>query len=130
MASVTFTNCTVEIKQQVTDGGYGVFYEGGANSKKKQLPSELATKSAMVLWKKAQDAGWIDKDYQPNLSNPKAALLADYFGQQLKLTKRWEFFTELWDIQTLHKDFDKAFAAPSSTEFIDLIHEKLGEIKN
>ena len=32
------------------------------------LPNELATDKAMVLWKKAQEAGYVDENFQPLIS--------------------------------------------------------------
>ena len=50
----------------------------GVNTTKGErvLPDVLATNEAMVLWKKAQAAGWIDANYQPLISRTQAALLA------------------------------------------------------
>ena len=42
-----------------------------------ELPEELATDEAMALWRKAQQAGYVDEHYQPLLSRTQAALLAD-----------------------------------------------------
>ena len=41
------------------------------------LPPLLRTDKAMVLWQKAQDAGYVDANYQPLISRTQAALLAD-----------------------------------------------------
>ena len=35
---------------------------------KRNLPEALSTEAAMVLWKKAQKAGWVDANYQPLIS--------------------------------------------------------------
>ena len=42
-----------------------------------ELPKVLATDKAMGLWEKAQQAGYVDENYQPLLSRSQAALLAD-----------------------------------------------------
>ena len=49
----------------------------GRGSGTRELPDELATDEAMALWRKAQQAGYVDEHYQPLLSRTQAALLAD-----------------------------------------------------
>lgn len=127
MANVTFTNCTVHINQQVNEGGIGHYYDNGANRSASQLPTELATSKAMELWQKAQEAGWIDANYQPIVSKTKASLIADYIGKKLNLSERWKPFAELWQIDSLRKDYDKAMSSPSSTIFIEQITTILGD---
>ncbi len=48
------------------------------------LPASLCTEQAMVLWRKAQAAGWIDDNYQPLLSRTQAALLANYMADTVR----------------------------------------------
>lgn len=127
MANVTFTNCNVHINQQVNEGGIGHYYDNGANRSASQLPTELATPKAMELWQKAQEAGWIDANYQPIVSKTKASLIADYIGKKLNLSERWKPFSELWQIDSLRKDYDKAMSSPTSTIFIEQITTILGD---
>ena len=47
------------------------------------LPPLLRTDKAMVLWQKAQDAGYVDANYQPLISRTQAALLADAIAERL-----------------------------------------------
>ena len=50
------------------------------------LPPLLRTDKAMVLWQKAQDAGYVDANYQPLISRTQAALLADAMALTRKRT--------------------------------------------
>ena len=52
------------------------------------LPPLLRTDKAMVLWQKAQDAGYVDANYQPLISRTQAALLADAIGSHQKKNAR------------------------------------------
>jgi len=101
-------------------------YYGTAEPKQQHvLPSALATTQAMEYWHKAQEAGWIDENFQPLISNPKAALLADYIGRKIGLVDRWVPFTQLWGIKNLSKDFDRANCSKEGGIFLDLMKEKL-----
>jgi len=53
-----------------------------------ELPEVLATEEAMALWRKAQEAGWIDSHYQPLISRTQAALLADAMAEQLGIKEK------------------------------------------
>jgi len=94
-------------------------------NKKSDLPPQLATKQAMAYWGRAMDAGWVDSNYQPLITRQHAALLADYMGRKLKLEKRWKWFEELWHIDTMRKDFDKAMSASNSDMFIEQINHQM-----
>ena len=52
------------------------------------LPEALSTPEAMVLWEKAQRAGYVDANYQPKISLTKSALLA--FEMAIRLNVRWQ----------------------------------------
>ena len=53
------------------------------------LPASLCTEQAMVLWQKAQDAGYVDANYQPLISRTQAALLADATGSICEVITIW-----------------------------------------
>ncbi|WP_294749048.1 hypothetical protein [uncultured Prevotella sp.] len=61
------------------------------------LPKELATDKAMELWKKAQEAGYVDDNYQPLISRTQAALLADTMAERLSIKEKWKMFEGLWN---------------------------------
>jgi hypothetical protein len=54
-----------------------------------ELPEVLATDEAMILWQKAQQAGYVDDHYQPLLSRTQSALLADAMAQRLGIKEKW-----------------------------------------
>ena len=83
------------------------------------LPKVLATKEAMVLWKKAQDAGWIDDNYQPTISRTQAALLADTMAERLGIREKWKVFETLWNRKNIYRDFYEALNQKKSLEFQD-----------
>ena len=56
------------------------------------LPPLLRTDKAMVLWQKAQDAGYVDANYQPLISRTQAALLADAIAERLGIKEKWKVF--------------------------------------
>lgn len=61
------------------------------------LPKELRTEEAMKLWKIAQDAGYVDENFQPLVSRTQAALLANAMAKTLKIQKKWKVFETLWN---------------------------------
>ena len=62
-----------------------------------ELSEALATDKAMALWQKAQDAGWVDANYQPTISRTQAALLADAMAERLGIREKWKVFETLWN---------------------------------
>ena len=57
---------------------------------KSQLPEELRTEEAMKLWKIAQDAGYVDENFQPLISRTQAALLALVMAERLDIREKWK----------------------------------------
>ena len=56
----------------------------------KSLPDELATDEAMALWRKAQQAGYVNEHYQPTGSRPEAAILAYEMARILGIEDKWK----------------------------------------
>lgn len=73
-----------------------------------KLPEVLATPEAMKLWEKAQNAGYVDANYQPLLSRTKTALLADKMAALLNIDDRWKDFEEFWNRSNMRSDYSKA----------------------
>ena len=92
----------------------------------KSLPDELATDEAMVLWRKAQQAGYVDEHYQPQLSRTQAALLADAMAERLGIKEKWKVFEALWHRRNMHKDFYLAFGQQQTSDFQDELKELFG----
>ena len=91
-----------------------------------KLPAVLATPEAMTLWRKAQDAGWVDERFQSKLSRTQSAFLADYMSSLLGITDRWKVFETLWHRNNMRSDYTKALSQRQSLEFQDAIKRVLG----
>ena len=83
------------------------------------LPPSLCTEQAMVLWRKAQTAGWIDDNYQPLLSRTQAALLADAMAERLGIKEKWKVFEGLWNRKYMRSDYNLALTQQQTYEFQD-----------
>ena len=83
------------------------------------LPEVLRTDEAMVLWRKAQQAGYVDEHYQPLLSRTQSALLADAMAERLGIKEKWKVFEALWNRKNMYKDFYYALNQKQSLVFQD-----------
>ena len=92
----------------------------------KSLPDELATDKAMVLWKKAQQAGYVDENYQPLLSRTQAALLADAMAERLGIKEKWKVFEALWNRKYMRSDYNLALTQQQSYDFQDELKQLFG----
>ena len=73
----------------------------------KRLPEVLATDKAMALWRKAQQAGYVDDHYQPLISRTQSALLADAMAERLGIKEKWKVFEALWNRKNMYRDYYK-----------------------
>ena len=87
----------------------------------KSLPDVLATDKAMVLWRKAQRAGYVDEHYQPLLSRTQAALLADAMAERLGIKEKWKVFEDLWHRKYMYHDYYRAMEQQQSLDFQDTL---------
>ena len=85
------------------------------------LPPSLCAKQAIILWKKAQDAGYVDANYQPLISRTQAALLADVIAKRLGIREKWKVFETLWNRKNMYRDYYKALNLQQSLAFQDEI---------
>ena len=83
------------------------------------LPASLSTEQAMVLWRKAQDAGYVDDNYQPLISRTQAALLADAMAERLGIKEKWKVFEGLWNRKNMRGDYTRAMNQQQSLSFQD-----------
>jgi len=72
------------------------------------LPPELSTEKAMKLWQLLQEAGYIDDNYQPRVSRPQAALIANKFFTVLDMEVQWSLFQDIWHRKNMRNDLSKA----------------------
>jgi hypothetical protein len=94
---------------------------GGMKATEYALPEALCTEKAIILWKKAQDAGWIDANYQPLISRTQSALLADAMAERLGIREKWKVFEALWNRKNMYRDYYKALNLQQSLTFQDKI---------
>ena len=85
----------------------------------KSLPDELATDKAMVLWRKAQQAGYVNEHYQPLISRTQAALLADAMAERLGIKEKWKMFEGLWNRNNMYNDYYRSMNQQQSLKFQD-----------
>ena len=83
------------------------------------LPSKLSTEAAMAIWQKAQQAGYVDANYQPLISRTQAALLADEMAKRLGIKEKWKVFEELWNRKYMSSDYNIALNQQQSLDFQD-----------
>ena len=83
------------------------------------LPELLATEKAMALWRKAQQAGWIDENYQPKISRTQAAMLADAMAERLKIENKWKVFETLWKRKYMRSDYNLALTRKTTFNLQD-----------
>ena len=83
------------------------------------LPKPLATEKAMTLWKKAQEAGYVDENYQPLISRTQSALLANAMAARLGIREKWKVFEVLWQRKNMYRDYYDALNQRKSLAFQD-----------
>ena len=81
------------------------------------LPPLLRTDKAMVLWQKAQDAGYVDANYQPLISRTQSALLANYMADKLGINDKWKIFEAFWNRKYMSSDYNLALNQQQSLDF-------------
>ena len=89
----------------------------------KSLPEVLATDEAMALWRKAQQAGYVDEHYQPQISRTQAALLADTMAERLGIKEKWKVFEGLWHRKYMYHDYYRAMEQQQSLDFQDALKQ-------
>ena len=90
---------------------------------RESLPEALRTEKAMALWKKAQEAGYVDEYYQPLISRTQAALLADAMAERLGIKEKWNVFGKLWHRSNMYKDLYRAMEQKQSLKFQDKLKQ-------
>lgn len=85
-------------------------YEGEQKAEEKQgninnvneLPKELLTDEAQVLWQSLRDNGFIvadGYDLAKGVSNNQATYIADCMAERLDIQNKWKVFEQLWGIK-------------------------------
>lgn len=91
------------------------------------MPSELKTEEAQALLKKAQEAGWLDENLQPTVSQTEAAVLAMKLSKKLQIKHVWKVFGAAWNRnkETMRQKYNIAMGQRKSLEFQDRVKEIL-----
>ena len=89
------------------------------------LPPQLRTEAALILWKKAQTAGYVDENYQPLMSRTQAALLADAMAERLGIREKWKVFETLWNRKNMYRDYYQALGQQKTLIFQDELKKVL-----
>lgn len=89
------------------------------------LPPSLSTDEAMALWKKAQDAGYVDDNYQPLISRTMSAVFAFEMANKLKIRNKWKVFEELWNRHNMRSDYNNALSQRKIYIFLDDLKKNL-----
>ena len=89
------------------------------------LPDALSTEEAMALWKKAQEAGYVDSNYQPLISRTQSALLADAMAERLGIREKWKVFEVLWNRKYMYRDYYQALGQQKTLIFQDELKKVL-----
>ena len=90
------------------------------------LPPLLRTDKAMVLWQKAQDAGYVNANYQPLISRTQAALLADAIAERLGIKEKWKVFEGLWNRKYMRSDYNLALTRKRTLDLQDELKQLFG----
>ena len=85
------------------------------------LPDDLNTPEAIDLLEKARQAGYLDDQYQPLISNTKSAMLADEIATRLKIRNRWKVFEQFWNRHDMYKDNYEGRDQKQSDAFLESI---------
>ena len=80
----------------------------------------------MVLWKKAQKAGWVDENFQPKISRTKAAMMAHVMATKLGIRNKWKVFETFWYRQNMYQDYYDAVNQQQSFEVEDSLKSIFG----
>ena len=95
-------------------------------SEEKEMPEELKTAKAMELWKKLQEAGYVDEHFQPTVSRPEAAIIADELAVRLEIENKWKAFEMLWNRRNMNRDYNTAMDQKKSLKFREKLKKVLG----
>lgn len=101
------------------------------------LPPKLSSEKAMRIWRKLQEAGIVDEQYQPvRLSRTMKACLANEIIMRLSsetekmvgLTEKWKPFEQLWQTKDMKSDYYKATIQKNTTAFKKKLEQLLADI--
>ena len=89
-----------------------------------QVPACLKTEEAEELMEELSRAGLLSEDWQPRVSRPEAALMANMLSEKLGIAHKWKVFEQLWSRNNMRSDYNTALEQRKSLEF----QEKLKKV--
>ena len=93
----------------------------GREKNPERLPVALRTEAAMALWRKAQEAGYVDGNFQPTISRTLSAILANEMAVRLDIPEKWKTFEGAWNRRNMYRDYYKALNMQQALTFQDEI---------
>ena len=89
-----------------------------------QVPACLKTEEAEELMEELSRAGLLSEDWQPRVSRPEAALMANMLSEKLGIAHKWKVFEQFWSRNNMRSDYNTALEQRKSLEF----QEKLKKV--
>ena len=117
---------SIQTQNIASPSNSGPVREGNNKGREKtpeKLPVALRTEAAMILWRKAQEAGYVDENFQPTISRTLSAILAYEMSVRLDIPEKWKTFEGVWNRRNMYRDYYKALNMQQTLSFQD-------EIKN
>ena len=90
------------------------------------LPDALNNPKAKKLLIKARKAGYLDDRFQPKLSKPLSALLANQIAVKLEIENKWKVFEEFWSRHDMYKDYHRALNQNQCSDFLKALYSLYG----
>lgn len=91
---------------------------------------KLLTPKAKRMWHRLQEAGMIDKKYQPvGLSRTEMAIVAYDVSDLLGIKNMWVTFGRLWNKKNLRNDYNDSMYQKKSLKFRDKLKKILADIQ-
>ena len=87
------------------------------------MPASLCTEQAMALWRKVQQAGYVDEHYQPLISRTQSAILAFEMAKRLDIKEKWKVFETLWNRRNMYRDYYDGMNQDQTYLFLDKMKE-------
>lgn len=90
------------------------------------LPDALNNPKAKKLLMKARKAGYLDDMFQPKLSKPLSALLANQIAVKLEIENKWKVFEAFWSRHDMYKDYHRALNQNQCSDFLKTLYSLYG----
>lgn len=92
---------------------------------KKNLPVELTSTDANRMWNICMENKWIDMEYQPIVSQKRAAIIASVIADELSLSPKWAAFEKLWNMPNMATKLSQAQCCRYYSDFIRIVEDAI-----